>query len=98
MVDDIIRFIIRRGNDRVMAGPKDVMRNGSKHARPVLISRVGVGSHDLIGDAVVHAVSVVLPPSPAKKTIEASIAFPNGGSFEGVQIPDLAVHRSLRFE
>src|SRR5882762_8790136 len=98
MVNDVIGLAVGTADERVVAGTDDVVGDRFEDARPIFVRGVGVGAHDVIGDSVINAVTVVLPAATAVETIITSIVLADAWAFEGVPIPVPAIHEPVRFE
>src|SRR6188472_1152089 len=61
VIDDVGGDAVGADDDRVVAGAKDVPRDGGEDARAALVPLVGVGAEHARGDAVVDAIRVGLP-------------------------------------
>src|SRR6188472_2679552 len=68
------------------------------HARSLFISFIRVRSENVIGDAVVDSIRIVLVATAAVKAIIASCMLLNEGPLRGMPIPDMSVHFPLSFE
>src|SRR5437016_10484721 len=81
MIDDVFGFVIRAERDRIVTGPENVTRNSAQDARTGFVSGIGIRSHNLIGQPIVHAIGFILPPTAAVETIVAALMFSHTRSF-----------------
>jgi len=98
MINDVIGFTVGTADDAIVTGTDDVVGHGFENARPAFISSIGVRAHDVVGDAVIDAVAIILPAPAAVETIIASVVFADAWAFESVPVPVAAIHEPVRFE
>src|SRR5581483_876678 len=93
-VEHQIFAAVRADNPGIVAGTDQAVGNGSQYARTRFAALVGVRTQDGGADSIIDAIGVILPPAAAVKAVIPVLVPDESGSFEGVPIPNSAVHGS----
>src|SRR5581483_8847952 len=95
VIGDVFRLSVRTQHDGIMAGADDMAGHRAQDAWSGLVAHVGIRSHHIQRDAIIHAVIFRLPAAGAVEAVIMSLMLADARAFQRVPIPNAAIHQAV---